>query len=713
MEENVKSNILTNNMAPMKTKIILYLFLAGFFLNSGYAQQSIGDDDPAIMVRARVINNTVKLRWAPNTPTLWKYTNQYGYYIERHTILRGDVILEPRVIKRLNNTPIKPRPMMEWESFTEQNDMAAIAAQALYGEDFEVDMQEGGNPMMQILNQAQILEQRFAFALYAADLDYDVAAFSGLAFEDASLISNEKYLYKIIPAIPAEKLDVKSGAAYIGLSDVKSLPKPQEFVGVFKDHNVLLTWNYKILESQYNSYILERSSDFGSTFQKVSNEPLTPLSDPEIQNTGRMVYMDSLPQNNKEYQYRIKGISPFGEIGPASVLVKGMGKKGQYHNPAIVNTSLSENQTSAVISWEFLEEGMEGLSHFEVVRADEVKGHFVTVVSKIDKNLRSVTISNIQSINYYSVAAVGLDGSKRHSFPAMVQPDDAIPPSDPRGLTGKIDSTGVVTLQWTKNLESDLLGYRVFRANLNGEEFTQITFKPISQSTITDTIPIKTLVKKVYYKVQAFDTHYNPSGFSEILELKRPDIIPPTPPVFTKFKTEDGKVLLNWISSSSEDALKTLVYRKERGMAEDWQLIADKDISIKSHTDTSVKESTDYLYTLLTMDASGLESEPITPVSISIPASKVKPEINRFTAIANRELQHILLSWSYREKGVTEMQLFKAKEGEQPTLYRVFENNEKQYQDNDLLINTSYMYLLQAVFDNGSRSKIIKKEIKY
>ncbi|NMH85949.1 fibronectin type III domain-containing protein [Flavivirga algicola] len=697
----------------MKTKIILFLFLAGFCLKSSYAQQPIGDDTPAIMVRARVINNTVKLRWAPNTPTLWKYANQYGYYIERHTILRGDVILEPREIKRLNNAPIKPRPMMEWESFTEQNDMAAIAAQALYGEDFEVDMQEGGNPMMQILNQAQILEQRFAFALYAADLNYGVAEFSGLAFEDVSLISGEKYLYKIIPAIPIEKMTIKPGVAYIGLSDVKNLPKPQEFVGVFKDHNVLLTWNYKILESQYNSYILERSSDQGSTFQQVSKEPLTPLSDPEIQNTGRMVYMDSLPQNNKEYQYRIKGISPFGEVGPASVLVKGMGQKGQYFNPAIINTSLSKDQKSAVITWEFPEEGLEGLSHFQVVRADEVKGHFVPVISKIDKNLRSAIVPDIQIINYYSVTAVGLDGSKRHSFPAMVQPDDAIPPLDPRGLIGEIDSTGVVTLQWTKNLEPDLLGYRVFRANLEGEEFTQITFKPIPQNTITDTIPIKTLVKKVYYKVQAFDKRYNPSGFSEILELKRPDIIPPTPPVFTKFKTEGGKVFLNWIPSSSEDATKTLIYRKEKGKAEDWQLIADKDISIKSHADTYVKESTHYLYTLLTMDESGLESEPVRPISISTPTSKVKPEISRFTATTNRELKHILLSWNYREKGVTEMQLFKAKEGEQPTLYRVFENDEKQYLDSDLLINTSYTYLLQAVFDNGSRSKMTKEEIKY
>ncbi|RZS92433.1 hypothetical protein [Aquimarina brevivitae] len=700
-------------MGLIKIKGTLLLVITLCCLNASYAQQPIGDEEPSVKVIARVIDNSIKLRWAPNTPTLWKYANEFGYHIERHTILKDGQVLEQREIKRLTATPIKPRPMMEWESFVDQNDNAAIAAQALYGDDFEVDMQEGGNPMMQILNQAQMLEQRFAFALYAADNNYEVAQWSGLAFEDSNLVQGERYLYKIIPAIPAEKLQVTNGAAYIGLADVKKLPMPQEFVGVFKDQNVLLTWNYKILEAQYNSYILERSDDLGKSFSPVSKEPLTPLSDPEVQNTGRMVYMDSIPQNNKEYQYRLKGISPFGEQGPVSNTVSGKGVKGQYYNPALIDATLSKDEQSVVLKWEFPQDGMEALSHFVVSRANQAKGDYVPIVTKVDKNKRSLTTTSIEAINYYRITAVGLDGSTRNSFPSMVQPSDTTPPADPVGLSGVIDSTGVVTLKWNQNIEPDFLGYRVFRANLEEEEFTQITFKPTPYNTIIDTIPVKTLVKKVYYKVQAFDKRYNPSGFSEILELKRPDIIPPTPPVIKAFKVEDDSVALQWTPSSSQDAVKTVIYRKVQGSEEDWQLVGEIPIADTSFVDTEVKAATGYLYTLLTVDDSGLESEPIVPVQLSIPAAEVNEEINRFNSAVNRELQQINLSWGYRQQNVSEFQLFRAKEGEQPTLYKVFEADQKRFIDRDLLINTKYTYLLQAVFANGSRSKIAKVEVNY
>ena len=49
----------------------------------------------------------------------------------------------------------------------EDNDYAAIAAQSLYGDDFEVEMENQGTDLLSILNQAEVLEQRFSFALFA------------------------------------------------------------------------------------------------------------------------------------------------------------------------------------------------------------------------------------------------------------------------------------------------------------------------------------------------------------------------------------------------------------------------------------------------------------------------------------------------------------------------------------------------------------------
>ncbi|MEW7290666.1 hypothetical protein [Aquimarina sp. 2304DJ70-9] len=676
------------------------------------AQDPIGEEIPEVKVIGTVTKDAIMLRWAVNTPLAWKYVNQYGYTIERKTIAIGEEILKEPIVKKITSTPILPKPMMQWENFVENNDNAAIAAQAIYGEDFEVELQEGGNGILNIINLAQALEQRFSFALFAADQDYEVAKYSGLAYVDTDVKPNERYLYSISTAIPKEKLDVKSGGVYLGLSDYKSLPEPQDFVGVFNDKNVMLSWNFTLLKRQFNNYIIERSDD-GNTYKALEDVPIVNLNEREKNPSNRMFYIDSLPQNNKEYYYRLKGVSPFGEIGPPSEVISGSGKKPLQHNPAITEAKLLLDNSSAIITWEFPEEGLTSIDHFELNRSDVIKGNFSTVVSNISKDKRSIEYSNLNAINYFTITAVGVNGGKRVSFPKMIQPVDDTPPITPVGLTGVIDSTGIVQLNWQQNTEIDFLGYRVFRANLENEEFTQITFRTISQNKIVDTINIKTLNPKVYYKIQAFDKRYNPSGFSEVLMLKKPDVVPPTKPVFKSFKADQDVVELYWITSTSHDAIKTLVYRKEKGEDTPWELVAETNLPDNSFKDTTAKSGVVYLYTLVTIDESGLESEPVTPLVISLPDNKLKPEIDKFAALVNREEKKISLSWKYKANDVTEFALYKAEEEQKPTLYKVFNSNKNQFVDQNLRVNTKYTYLLQATFNSGAKSPIKKIEVQY
>ncbi|GAA4278345.1 fibronectin type III domain-containing protein [Aquimarina mytili] len=689
--------------------LVVLLVLLPFHIS---AQDPIGDEIPEVKVIGTVTKDAIMLRWAVNTPLAWKYVNQYGYTLERKTIAIGQEILKDPIVKNITPIPILPKPMMEWESFVEGNENAAIAAQAIYGEDFEVELEEGGNGILNIINLAEALEQRFSFALFAADQDYEVAKYSGLAFVDIDVKPNERYLYTVSTAIPKEKLNVKFGGVYLGLSDYQPLPEPQDFVGVFNDKNVMLSWNFTLLKKQYNNYIIERSDD-GNIYKALSDIPIVNLNERKKNPSDRMFYIDSLPQNNKEYHYRLKGISPFGEIGPPSKVISGSGKKPLQHNPAITEAKLLPDNNSARITWEFPEEGLASIDHFELNRSDLIKGNFATIISNISKDKRSIEYSNLNAINYFTITAVGINGYKRVSFPKMVQPVDDTPPSIPIGLTGVIDSTGVVQLSWQKNTEPDFLGYRVFRANLENEEFTQITFKTIPQSNIADTINIKTLNSKVYYKIQAFDMRYNPSGFSEILMLEKPDVIPPTKPVFKSFKADKGVVELYWINSSSSDAFKTLVYRKVKGEDTPWELIAETDLPDNSFKDTTAKPIVVYLYTLVTMDKSGLESEPVTPLTVSLPDNVLKAEIDKFTALVNREEKKIMLTWKYKVDDVVEFSLYKAEEEQKPTLYKVFKNDTNQFTDQNLTVNTKYSYLLQATFSSGAKSPLKKIEVEY
>mgnify|MGYP001799186848 CR=1 FL=1 len=118
------------------------------------AQEPIGGQDPEVKVLGLVTKEAIKLRWGVTTPTAWKHSNTYGYTIQRRTIAIGDSILKEPIIKNITQIPIKPKPMEEWEQFALSNDHAAIAAQAIYGEGFEVEMEDGGNALIAILNKA-------------------------------------------------------------------------------------------------------------------------------------------------------------------------------------------------------------------------------------------------------------------------------------------------------------------------------------------------------------------------------------------------------------------------------------------------------------------------------------------------------------------------------------------------------------------------------
>ncbi len=696
----------------MKMSRLITLLMILFSINNVFSQKEIVAEEAGVKAIATVNKKAIMLRWGVNTPSAWKRANKYGFTIERKTIISNNEILETPILKKLNSTPLKPKPMMEWKEFTQKNTNAAIAAQALYGDNFDVEMNNGGNGIISILNQAQVLEQRFIFAMYAADQDYEVAKFSGLAFVDTSVKEGERYLYTIKVAEPQGKSDIKHGGVYLGLSDEKPLPKPKEFVGVFKDKTTILSWNYAIVKRFFTNYIIEKSEDLGKTFTPLTNTPIANLGEREVRPSNRMMYVDSLFQNDKIYQYRIKGISPFGIEGPYSNIVSGKGVTPLIHNPFITENKFLEDGT-VVLQWDFPNEGLQTLKRFELLRADKPKGKYFVINNQISKGTRSIKLTNLKPINYYKIVAVGTDGTTRESFPKMIQPDDNTPPAIPTEIVGKVDTLGIVRLNWKQNTELDFLGYRVFRANLKDDEFTQITFKPIQNNQIVDTINIKTLNKKIYYKIQALDKRYNPSNFSEVLELKRPDIIPPSQPVFSSFNVDKKNVILTWVTSSSQDAVSTLVYRKERGSDLPWQLLATIALPKNKFTDTKTEIGKNYLYTILTVDDSGLESEPITPLKVKISDNLPKPEINKFEAYANREEKFINLNWRYSVENVEEFILYKGQEGKQPTMYKIFDKNTTKYKDKELLINTNYKYLLQAVFTSGAKSPIKKIELNY
>ncbi|PKV49304.1 hypothetical protein ATE84_1325 [Aquimarina sp. MAR_2010_214] len=687
----------------MNKKIGIAIIILLFGQKFSFAQSK--EQLPEVKVIARAQEDKILLRWTLNTPIAWRKGNRYGYTLERYTISRDRKTL-PNPEKLIIGQKFMPVSMMEWEGIAETSDNGAIMAQALWGESFVV---EGGGGLASIINRAEEQQQRFAFGLYAADQDFEIAKKAGLGYIDTNIKPNEKYLYKVISNIPQFELKTKEGGVYIGIIDYEPLPEPVDFVGIFQDGSTLLSWDSKLLKNTYNSYIIERSEN-GSTFKRLGDIPYAAINKEKSEN-NRTLYIDSIT-NDKNYIYRIKGVSSFGEIGPASNVVSGEGKKVLKFVPYLKTKHIT-SESDVELTWTFPEEGNNDITGFTLKRSDTDRGGYKPVVTNIPPTSRKVSYTKLRATNYFKITANGKNNNQRDSFSMLVQPIDSIPPEKPIGLEGKVDSTGVVQLQWKPNTEEDLMGYRVYRGNLQHEEYSQLTESPHENYTFTDTVKVKSLNTKVYYRIIAVDQRYNKSEPSETLELVKPDVIPPTSPVFTSYTIKNGVVLLEWANSSSEDVETHYIYRKGKDDL-DWSLIFQSPkFKNTTYNDSKVEQGKYYSYTILARDQSGLESTPAPPVSVIVPKTTLKSGVKGFYATVNEIDKTIVLTWNYKEPEVAEFELYRAYNKKPSLLYRVLPVETKRFVDTGLTINSNYTYIIRAIFNDGTYSRYSTIKVKY
>ncbi|HIP49215.1 MAG TPA: hypothetical protein EYG92_09665 [Lutibacter sp.] len=700
--------------------ILISIFL--FTLNI-QAQQKDTITKPQVAVIARAQKDgKIMLRWSATTPRAWRKSNQYGYQLKRYTILRDKQALSNREEKDFG--VFKPKPVEDWMKLIETNDNAAIIAQSIYGEGFDV---EGMDRLTAIVNMSEEQQQRFTWALYAADQNFEAAKMAGLGFVDTTVKPNEKYLYKVTPLTPKDIIDIEDGGVFIGLQDYKELPKPMDLAVIFSDKKTMLSWNYAILNKTYNSYFVERSKD-SINFKQLNKLPITSLNNNKRRNSKRMFYLDSI-DNDKSYYYRIRGRNAFGEVGPASKIVFGISRKALEYMPKITNKNYF-GTSGIVLEWEFPKEGNKQITGFELNRSDKATGKYKVIKRNIPPESRKIKYDSLQPTNYLTITAIGKNGTRKTSLSALVQPVDSIPPVKPIGFEGKVDSLGIVTLKWIANKEKDMLGYRIFRGNNLNEEYSQITVSPHQATVYYDSISIKNLNSKVYYKLVAVDKRFNVSKSSDILTLKKPDIIPPTQAVFKTYKITKEGVNLTWVNSSSKDVVKHEVYRKENNSS-DWLLVHtinkeeeenNNEAAVQptnnneksNWIDSNITEGYQYTYTVMAIDDSNLKSKPSKPLTVVIPVTSLKPAIKRFTSFVDKKNAYIELFWKqYKEPNVAELMIYKGIKDKKITLLKNVLPNTKSIIDTQIKPNNEYVYLIRAIFKDGSKNKASQIIVKY
>lgn len=674
---------------------------------------------PIVKVAARAQEDAVLLRWGVTTPSAWRKANEKGYILYKRLVKKDGELVADAPKETLVEIS-KPAEQKQWEKaiLEDKNEYAAVIAQALFGESFQ--MEDTGeiedSELGRIINTAEEIDQRFLFSLYAADMSFEASLLAGWGYVDKNVKKGEEYIYQVEVK---EEPGIGKGATLIGVDQYEPLPVIHDFIAMGGDKNVLFGWSATLYREVYVSYVIEKAEQEQGPYVALSDRGIVDLhaATADSKQNPLIYYADTLAVNDKAYYYRIYGISSFGERGQAS---KPIEVKGMVENEIapVMRGFDYDDQGGVELFWDFPKEREADIKGFELEVATSMEGHFMKVGGLLDKTKRSHKQKDLAPSNYFKVAAVGLNERKVKSMSVLVQPIDSIPPAIPTGLQGQIDSLGVVRLTWNANTEKDLLGYRIIRGQQADEDFVDVFRNAYPTNQYIDSVHVNFSNSKVYYRIAAEDQRHNVSAFSEVLVLEKPKTIPPIAPIFIHFDLEADGVVLFWENSSSEEIAEVVLSRRKRGETQ-WQTLQRFKEGEDTYTDQlDIQPKQEYEYRIQAKNTADLWSDPsaintqITIETLNIKAKKVLKDIE---AVVDREKRRVLLKWAYAvdKSQVDRIEIYRNEVGKTPFLWKVIQPKDADFiLDQQLSLNTVYEYHFLPNLKEGI-GKGEKMEVKF
>ena len=687
----------------MSVKIYTYGLAAVLFsLTAGLAN---GQEDNRISCVGLVRGDSVVLRWVPASVPVFQTGIKYGYVVKRYTIARDGVFIPDglRNGRLLTDAPVKPADNEAFDALALTDERASVVQEAIYGTDFQQSVT--GDDFAAFMKAYEELEVRLGFALFMCDMSPAVARAAGLQFTDRHVIKGERYAYSISMANIPDGMNLDPAVIVVDASESTELPPVIDVLAIFTDKAVRFRWPVMLHKGIYSAYIVEKSLN-GKAFESVSGLPLVNFSEREDQDY--FIYTDSLENNETQVWYRISGISPFGETGPPSEVIKGKGKP-EFTAYASIDTAWVNENGRVIIQWRVSESQASPIKEINILRSSTYNGSFIILNRKpLSAGTRTFSDNTPGQSNYYQMMLAGEGDLTSKSFPYFLQTEDNKPPRPPEMLSGKVDSSGVATIFWRENTEPDLLGYKVFRSNSSEGEFIALEQGILQQNLCNDTISINTLTQKIFYQVIAIDRNYNSSDYSPVLGLTRPDTIAPAPAVITSITFADGKVRIVQEGSPSNNVSHYELYRKAEDdsipeMAATWK----KDLPVTFEESPS-HQGQNIEYALVTYDHSGNRSATKRKVYVT-PSS----DLVNLKAEQSPDGKTISIRWELPDGFIpVKTMVYRSMNSDPVALHRTLTLPDNSFIDNNIEINTIYNYRIM-VFGKNDNGILSSDRLKF
>lgn len=698
---------------------------------SDFAQDSATATKSLYMVGSYQ-NKKVSLRWAATTYPHWQRMMEEGVVLERYEFDAARYV--PPVCKRIPITPFLQQDTALLAEMARHDEYAAVLGEAVYSPDLQLEF--GGSasaPDWQSLKTRMEQEAlRFVLANLACDRSFPVACLSGMGYVDDDLKAGKCYLYRLYwpadnNADSMRQAPRDTAIFFTRLEETSTLgARPvAELQTEFKDGRVTLSWPHSPAGEACVGYFIERTERIYAKNPRYTRLNQEIYADFVQDPSHRVAYIDSLPDSETEYRYRVLARDLFGN--ERVVAVSHPGKDVAYLHALPRLDSLRSDKKGERLFWSFPEEEQDRVEHFSLhalpAPSDILSGE--PLVASIPPDYRSCLLAKEQlpATAYLYLTAHGKNGESKVSLPLFRQTEDSVPPAVPTHLRAEVDSTGVLYLRWDAVPDPDCRGYCIYFKLSPQSEYVQLTKRPVAATFYLDTLS-RITGQKFFYAVGAVDERGNLSEPSEWVQVSNGLPRPPVPPIFEfDGPCDDKGVELRWQNSPSSYLRGQSLYYKVD--SSDWVLFQDYP---KTASDQTLPQSCYFKFPAsrynrrytFRLSAYGEDKEKDT---VSAPFPRIVDHIVRLTApkpmlLADRERRFVHLQWKTPERGdVRKICIYRSADGNKKLLLAVLTGEESRqgyYVDAQVKMNTDYAYRLQVQYADGSWSEFSPEaEIQY
>lgn len=661
----------------MIKKLSLFLMLIwAAFLNAQ-------NDTILIKGNSRNYGNSIYLRW--NT------TNALDYLV----LTNSKIYIEKQAASEKEMRLLKVIQPLDFKDSKNKNKRNLALAYMLN------NPKPSDNSIGSQVRMADEINQMWGVLSVLADLNKKEAMQVNLGFVDENINKGEAfYTYKLY--IEAANV-VSDTVTFIVFPNSYQKLKPQFSKIVGEEGAVKIDIENS---KDFTAYFLEKTKNFKDSFMSINETPILP----NLQNgvKGNLSYKDQVGNYNPHY-YRCLGVDMFGDTSLYSDTIIGMAKDlTPPPFPSGVKAEENDNGTLSV-TWNYSEAPSDFRGFIITSQAEKV-GPFTIQskeVLKPDARKFNFPFDKKQSDYFIHVQAFDTAGNS-NSMAVLIQLKDNFAPETPKLLSANVDTNGIVTIIWKRNLESDLDGYHVLFANDTESEMSALTNLPIMDTMFRDTLSLKMLNTNVYYALMATDKRVNLSPKTPNILIKRPDKLPPVAPMVYGYYSNDTGIYLKFVASSSVDVKQHFVLRLDG--KNKTKIMLENNATI--FKDTTALAEGDYEYQVYALDSSNNVSLPSNAIKTQRTKKYFLPAISNLTAEYDSTKNQVVLNWSCNQENIKKAVIYKGlqpnKISESPI--ECFKN--QAYDTKVSKLNYYYYYYAIKVYFLDGTSTILSKPIE-